>query len=212
MGLVLSFVALLGAAKPKVVNFGRWLTVKWLVGAQEEKTLDLKVRPLLVNGEVKFFSTGESHDITQGLFAVREAHRLNDMLPSDSTPRWKWQPGGWMLVSRPTAKISKLNLPEFDSFYSEAMWYRDFVAYCGVTDGEKLYAMVVQVGRRKPVVKKLLGPAKLGELPNSECSTPEWLRQPMRVVFQPAGGQKIIFNVRGQSVEIQSDGAEEEEP
>ena len=164
LGLVLALIFLLGAAKPKVVNFGRWMAVKWLVGAQEEKTLELKVRPLMVNSEVKFFSTGESHDITPQLFVVREAHRLNDMLPSDTTPRWKWQPGGWVMVNRSTAHISKLNLPEFDSFYSEGVWYRDFVAYCGVADNEKLYAMVVQVGRRKPIVKKLLGGAKLGEI------------------------------------------------
>ena len=209
LGLALALIFLLGAAKPKVVNFGRWMAVKWLVGDQEEKTLELKVRPLMVNGEVKFFSTGESHDITPQLFVVREAHRLNDMLPSDTTPRWKWQPGGWVMVNRSTAHISKLNLPEFDSFYSEGVWYRDFVAYCGVADNEKLYAMVVQVGRRKPIVKKLLGGAKLGDLPNSECAPPEWLRQPMRVVFAVVGGEKVSFNVRGQSVEIPSDSGDD---
>ncbi len=209
-GLCLACLLLLGAAKPKVVSFGRWMSVKWLVGAQEETALELKVRPLLVNGEVKLFSTGESHDITQQLFVVREAHRLNDMLPTDTTPKWKWQPGAWVLVSRSTARITKLNLPEYDSFYSEGVWYRDFVAYCGVADNEKLYAMVVQVGRRKPVVKKLLGAAKIGDLPNSECVTPQWLRQPMRVVFEPVGGQKVSFNVRGQTVEIPSDAGEED--
>ncbi len=213
LGLALCLAALPVAAKAKVVNFGRWMTVKWLVGAQEEKTLELKVRPLLVNGEVKFFSTGESHNITQQLFVVREAHRLNDMLPTETAPKWKWQPGAWVMVNRQTARISKLTLPEFDSFYSEAAWYRDFVAYCGVADNEKLYAMVMQVGRRKPVVKKLLGGAKVGDLPNSECARPEWLRQPMRVVFEPVGGEKLSFNIRGQSVEIPSDSGEEtEEP
>lgn len=209
-GLVLAGLLLSGAAKSKVVSFGRWMSVKWLVGAQEETALELKVRPLLVNGEVKLFSTGESHDITPQLFVVREAHRLNDMLPSDTVPKWKWQPGGWVLVNRATAHITKINLPEYDSFYSEGVWYRDFVAYCGVADNEKLYAMVVQVGRRKPVVKKLLGAAKIGDLPNSECATPQWLRQPMRVIFEPVGGQKVSFNVRGQTVEIPSDSSEED--
>lgn len=210
LGVILVSALVAGAAKPKIVTFGRWMTVKWLVGPQEETALDLKIRPLTVNGEVKFFSTGLPHDITQQLFVVREAHRLNDMLPSDTVPRWKWQPGGWVLVNRTTAKISKLNLPEYDSFYSEGAWYRDFVAYCGIADNEKLYAMVVQVGRRKPVVKKLLGAAKLTDLPNSECATPQWLRQPMRVVFEPVGGQKVSFNVRGQTVEIPSDTADDE--
>ena len=210
LGVVVLSTLAAAAAKPKVVGFGRWMSVKWLVGPQEETTLDLKIRPLTVNGEVKFFSTGQPHDITQQLFVVREAHRLNDMLPSDTVPKWKWQPGGWVMVNRTTAKITKLNLPEYDSFYSEGVWYRDFVAYCGVADNEKLYAMVVQVGRRKPVVKKLLGAAKLADLPNSECTTPLWLRQPMRVVFEPVGGQKVSFNVRGQTVEIPSDTADDE--
>jgi len=47
--------------------------------------------------------------------------------------------------------------PEFGSYYSVASWYRDYVAYCGVSDdGKKLYAVVFQVGRRKPVLKKPL--------------------------------------------------------
>jgi len=212
LGLSLCLATLLGAAKPKIITFGRWMTVKWLVGTQEETSLELKVRPLLVNGEVKFMSTGDSHDITSQVFVVREAHRLNDMLPTETSPKWKWQPGGWVMVNRPSARISKLTLPEFDSFYSEAAWYRDFVAYCGVADNEKLYAMVMQVGRRKPVVKKLLGAAKIGDLPNSECARPQWLRQPMRVVFEPVGGEKASFNVRGQSVEIPSDDGEPEAP
>src|SRR5260221_14523545 len=70
LGIAACLLSLLGAAKPKVVNFGRWMTVKWLVGAQEEKALELKIRPLMVNGEAKFFSIGESHDITQQLFVV----------------------------------------------------------------------------------------------------------------------------------------------
>lgn len=210
LGLATLASLLLGAAKPKIVSFGRTMSVKWLVGAQEETALELKVRPLTVNAEVKFFSTGESHDITQQLFVVREAHRLNDMLPTDTSPKWKWQPGGWMMVNRATAKITKLTLPEYDSFYSEGVWFRDFVAYCGVADNEKLYAMVMQVGRRKPVVKKLLGAAKLADLPNSECASPQWLRQPMRVVFEPVGGQKVSFNVRGQTVEIPSDSGDDE--
>lgn len=211
MCITLCLLPLLGAAKPKVINFGRWTTVKWLVGAQEEKALELKVRPLMVNGEVKFMSTGESHEITPQLFVVREAHRLNDKLPSDTAAQWKWQPGAWVMVNRQTARVSKLTLPEFDSFYSEAAWFRDFVAYCGVAENEKLYAMVMQVGRRKPVVKKLLGGAKVGDLPNSECERPQWLRQPTRVVFEPVGGEKQSFNVRGQSVEIPSEGVEEPE-
>ena len=34
-------------------------------------------------------------------------------------------------------------------------WFRDYVAYCGVSDtGEKLSAVVMQIGRKKPLLKK----------------------------------------------------------
>ena len=46
-------------------------------------------------------------------------------------------------VDRLTGRVSQLNLPEFDPFYSTASWYRDYIAYCGVSeDGKKLYAVV----------------------------------------------------------------------
>jgi hypothetical protein len=39
------------ATKPKVVTFGRWMTVKYYAGPDETTALDLKVRPMLLNGE-----------------------------------------------------------------------------------------------------------------------------------------------------------------
>ncbi|HWX93992.1 MAG TPA: hypothetical protein VNY29_15295 [Terriglobales bacterium] len=46
-----------------------------------------------------------------------------------------------------------------DPFYSTASWYRDYIAYCGVSDdGTKLFAIVAQLGRRKLILKKPLGP------------------------------------------------------
>jgi hypothetical protein len=48
-----------------------------------------------------------------------------------------------LLVDRMTGHISAINLPEFDSCYSVASWYSDYVAYCGVSDdGKTLYAVV----------------------------------------------------------------------
>ena len=73
---------------------------------------------------------------------------------------WRWQRGGWLLVDRITGHVSPINLPEFDAFYSRAAWYRDYVAYCGISDdGKNLYAVVAQLGRRKPILKKTLGDA-----------------------------------------------------
>jgi len=35
-----------GAPKPHVLSFGKWTTVKWFVGVNQDKPLDLKVRAL----------------------------------------------------------------------------------------------------------------------------------------------------------------------
>jgi len=48
-----------------------------------------------------------------------------------------------------------VNLPDFDAVYSAATWYRDYVAYCGVSDdGTKRFDMVAELNRKKPVLKK----------------------------------------------------------
>jgi len=102
-----------------------------------------------------------------------------------------------------SGKISQLNLPEFDAFYSTASWYRDYVAYCGVSeDGKKLYAVVAQVGRRKPVMKKELGEPDGDDAPDSECPLPKWERAPARVTFQPDDTQKLVFSIRGRVMDI----------
>ena len=88
---------------------------------------------------------------------MRRAFRVNDSLPEDPSPRWQWQRGGWLLVDRLTGHVSPIKIPEFDGSYSAASWYRDYVAYCGVAeDGKKTFAIVAQIGRRKPVLKKPL--------------------------------------------------------
>jgi hypothetical protein len=207
------FSAAIGAAKPKIITFGPWSPVKWFIGEEDKTPLEMKVRSLIVNGDTKEFTTGEPHDVTDRAFVVRRAFRLNDTLPADTktNPKWKWQPGGWLMVDRGTAHISKLTLPEYDPYYSTASWYRDLVAYCGISDsGDKLYAVVVQIGRRKPLLRKVLGAAKNGDLPESECAVPVWQRQPTRVTFQPSGGEKISFSVRGRAMEIAPDNSDDE--
>ena len=74
-----------------------------------------------------------------------------------------------------TGHVSAISLPEFDSYYSPASWYRDYVACCCVfDDGKKLSAVVFQVGRRKPVLKKPLGETGEDDMPDSECPAPAW--------------------------------------
>jgi hypothetical protein len=211
--------------KPHVIVFGKWTAAK-LPNATGEKMLDLKVRPLLVDSRLREYTTGAPHEITDRLFVVRRVFRVNDALPQESAARWQWQRGGWLLVDRLSGRISPLSLPEFDPFYSTASWYRDYVAYCGVSDGQKedrqkedhqkedgqkRYAVVAQVGRRKPILKKALGEPAGGDEPDSECPAPAWERSPARVTFQPAGSQKVTFSIRGRVVDVVTDAEEEAE-
>jgi hypothetical protein len=196
------------AAAPRqhVLSFGKWTPVKLFVGPEEQKSVDIKIRSLFVDGRVKEFTTGEPHDITERFFVVRRAYRLNDWLPSDEgnkAHRWKWQRGGWLMVDRDTGRVSQLNLPNFDSFYSLASWYRDYAAYCGVSDdGSKLYAIVAQLGLKKPIVKRELGMVKDADTPDAQCAAPEWQRQPARVTFMPSLGQKLTYSVRGHAADL----------
>ena len=82
LGLAVVSTAL-GAAKPHVISFGKWTAIKWCVGPNEDKCLELKVRALYVDGRAREFTLGASHDITERLFAVRRAFRVNDSLPGD---------------------------------------------------------------------------------------------------------------------------------
>jgi hypothetical protein len=112
---------------------------------------------------------------------------VNDSLPEDSSPPWQWQRGGWLLVDRLTGHVSPINLPELDVFYSAARWYRDYVAYCGVADdGKKTYAIVAQISRRKPVLRKPLSNDSVAEdaAPDSACPSPSWRRSSVRVSFE----------------------------
>ena len=185
--------------KPHVISFGKWTAAKWYVGPQA-KPLDVKIRALYVDTRLKEFTTGLPHEVTDRLFVVRRMFRLNDTLPTETamTTKWTWERGGWLLVDRVTGRVAQLTLPEFDSFYSTPSWYRDYVAYCGVSDdGKKLFAMVAQLGRRKPILKKALGDADGDDVPDSECPAPVWQRLPIRVTFEPLGESEAdVFGAR----------------
>jgi hypothetical protein len=96
-----------------------------------------------------------------------------------------------------------LTLPNFDPFFSIATWYRDYVAYCGANDDmTHLYAMVVQLGNKKPVLIRDIGVPSNHDTPDGECAAPEWQRGPMRVTFAPSSGQKTTFAVRGHVADV----------
>lgn len=210
----------LAATKPHVVTLGKWSTVQWFpgTGAADEKPVALKVRSLLIDARVKEFTVGTPHDVTERLFVIRRAFRVNDSLPQESTvsPHWQWQRGGWLLVDRLTGHVSPINLPEFDAFYSEASWYRDYAAYCGVSDDDKkVYAVVAQISRRKAVLKKLLDGVSVhietkDSAPDA-CPIPGWQRAPTRITFEPAGFPKQTFAIRGHSVDLVSEEQNDEE-
>jgi hypothetical protein len=197
------------AAAPKVhtVSLGAVRRVPYTQpdATAEEKsdeTSSIKVRPLFVDDRQKDWTTGEVHDITDRTFAIRRALHVNDALPTDSAPRWIWQPGPWITIDRVTGHITALHLPDFDPVVSTAVWFRDYAAYCGTAStakGGSLYVIVAQLGARRPVVQKLLGkwPQPNHFIP--VCQPAKWERQPLRVTIQPTGGEAATYNVVGTS-------------
>ncbi|MCU1319848.1 MAG: hypothetical protein JWP98_1366 [Edaphobacter sp.] len=166
---------------------------------RSDETSTLKVRPLVVDDRQKEWTTGDSHDITDRTFAIRRALHINDALPTHSTPHWLWQPGPWITVDRVTGHITALHLPDFDPVVSNAVWFRDYAAYCGTANTAKggLFAIVAQLGARRPVVQK-----QIGRWPQSDhfipvCQPAKWQRLPMRVTLQPTGGDPITYDVLG---------------
>jgi hypothetical protein len=200
------------APKPHGVALGKWNTVKWLIGPEESQPTNLKVRALIVDGHTKEFVTGAQHDITEHLFVVRRAFRVNDTLPDETVaaPQWQWQRGGWLLVDRSNGHTTRIALPDYDFYYSAIAWYRDYAAYCGVAeDGKKVLAIVAQLGRRQPVVKKTIGEPSGGDVPDSACSAPAWQRRPARVTFEPANAAKFTYAIRGHAATAVEENEEE---
>ena len=200
--------------KAHLIGFGKWISVEWEDGGVGSKPMTLKVRPILVDGRAKEYTLGSPHEVTDRLFVVRRVFRINDSLPGDPGPlHWQWQRGGWLLIDRVSGRISPINLPDFDAFYSAVAWYRDYVAYCAVSDdGKKIYAVVAQLSRRKPVLKKILSEEGLPDnaAPDSACAEPSWRRGPVRVTFESAG-PKQTFSIRGRIVDAVNDEEEDEE-
>ena len=108
-------------------------------------------------------------------------------------------------------KVSVLKLPDFDPFYSDLSWYRDYGAYCGISSsGERVIAVVAEIGSIKPLFRKDVGKNNEGSAPDSNCSAPHWERQPARVTFLPKGGEKFTVNVSGRFAdEVEHDSDEQ---
>ena len=187
IGLIVGLCMALGislnaASKQHVVTLGKWTSIKWQADNNNEPA-SLRIRPLYVDGNAREFTTGQVHDVTERTFVVQRMFRVNDSLPDQSgPPRWRWQKGGWMLVDRGSGKIQQLNAPEFDADRSAISWFRDYAAYCGTSaDAGKTLVMVVQLGRRRPLLRKLIGDDHV-------CPAPVWQRDPVRVTFVTTQG------------------------
>ncbi len=189
------------------------MPVKILTGTDEQQSTSITVRPLYVDTKLKEYTTGSPHDVTDRLYVVRRAYRVNDNLPDEPAGqiRWIWQRGGWILVDRVSGHITAVKLPDFDASSSEVSWYRDYAAYCGIPDGkDQLLAVVAQIGSRKAVFRKDLGKAHAGEEPSPPCAAPHWERKPARVTFVPGSGDKFTVNVKTRQVDEPVDNSEDE--
>src|SRR5277367_3336305 len=181
-------------------------------GARADET-ELRIRPLVVDGKVKEWTTGDSHDITDRSFVVRRAIRLNDALPADTggghpgAGRWVWQRGPWLLIDRVSGKVTALRLPDYDPAVSDVVWFRDYAAYCGLNStGRQLYAVVAQIAARRPLLSKKLHEWNPIGHPTPACTPAIWQREPLRIAFQPTGGQQVSFDLVGLSAVLVEDG------
>ena len=186
----------------------------------------LKIRALLVDGALKEWTTGGSHDITDRSFVVRRVIHLNDSLPTDkpesAKEHWVWQRGPWLLVDRVSGKVTALKLPDYDPGVSQVSWFRDYAAYCGLTaSGKSLYAIVAQVAARKPVLAKKLAVFDAANQVASQaanqaapaCTAPDWQREPLRITFHPTGKDAVSYDiVPGSAVLVEDTGDETEAP
>lgn len=192
------FATAVAARKPKVhvVALGDARSVRSPLGAEERRSVHLQIRTLTVDGKLKEYVSGEAHPVTDRLFVIRRAFRLNDNLPQERRQpvKWIWQRGGWLAVDRLTTHIVAVPLANFDSYFSEVAWFRDYAAYCGVSDnGEKLEAVVMQLGRRKPILRRELGTVSSDGA--AACWTPLWERRPLRVTFHPRQAGKQVYSI-----------------
>lgn len=182
-------------------------------GAQPGET-ELKVRPLLVDGRVKDWTTGDPHDVTERTFAVRRALRINDSLPTDKDEHWVWQRGPWMLIDRAAGHSTPLKLPDYNPSVSDVSWFRDYAAYCGLpVSGKHLYAVVSQIAVRKPLlVKKLADWDEAAPHAAAACTPALWQREPLQVTFQPTGSQPTAFDLTAASTALVEPGDAEDTP
>jgi len=219
--------------KPHVVALGAMRQVPYSksgdpAGAGPDET-KLETRPLLVDGKVSEWTTGEMHPVTERNFVVRRAVKVNDSLPGDGgagdakppvarladargAVHWVWQRGPWLLVDRLTGHATVVKLPDYDAAVSKVAWFRDYAAYCGVTpSGKSLFAIVTQLGARKRVISRKLAGYDAEDQVLPACSLPEWQRAPLRIAFHVDGRKTVTYDVTSAAALPEQDGDAERE-
>ena len=167
----------------------------------------LRVRPLVIDGKLKEWTTGESHDITDRSFVIRRALRINDALPGDKAEHWVWQRGPWLLIDRTKATTTALHLPIYEPTVSNVIWFRDYAAYCGLSsNGKQLYAVVAQLAAHKPILVKKLSAWEPGAIQEPACAKAIWQREPLRVTFERTGSAAVSYDLVGLSAVLVEDG------
>jgi hypothetical protein len=202
--LLLSFPAFASTAKPHSVVLGASRRVPYTppeapADSKSEDATTLRVRSLMVDGKTKEWTVGESHEVTDRTFVIRRALHINDGLPGEAA-RWTWQPGPWLSVDRTTGHITALHLPDFDPQLSDAAWFRDYAAYCGLhvlSKSTTLTAIVVELGAHRAAVSQKISAWPPKEPVQPACSPSTWQRDPMRATIHPTGGQAMIFAITG---------------
>jgi hypothetical protein len=202
---------LYGASKSHTEYLGKAKFVPYSIagdpsGADASETR-LAVRPLVIDGKLKEWTTGETHDVTDRSFVVRRALRINDALPGEKSEHWIWQRGPWLLIDRAKGSITALHLPEYEPSVSRVVWFRDYAAYCGLSQsGRQLYAVVTQLAARRPILSKKLSPWSPGDKQPPPCSPAIWQRNPLQVTFQKTGEAAVSYDLVGLSAVLVEDG------
>ncbi len=174
---------------------------------KDDDSTTLKIRPLFVDSKQKEWTVGELHNISDRSFAIRRALHINDSLPNDPGERWVWQPASWIVVDRSTGHITALHLPAFDAAVSDAIWFRDYAAYCGTVPATSksarsegvgsLVAVVAEASGRKAVAQRAVGRWPQPDHAGPVCAPAKWQRLPIRATLQPTGGDPVTFDVVG---------------
>jgi hypothetical protein len=66
------------------MSLGKPTPVKLFLSSAEDKTISINMRGLYLDAKLKEYTVGATHDVTDRLFVVRRAYRINDSLAGES--------------------------------------------------------------------------------------------------------------------------------